>query len=131
MLNLAEYRKKPQALADFLPLLDWPRFRRRTLHRKLHVFGPHVAALGCADEAQALLWLLRTKPLLPNGQVDPAIADGATLRWPMPDGSYRATLWDTRTGRAPGAVDAQAAGGTLTLDVPAFAGDLALAVRRL
>ena len=57
------------ALARFLPLIDWPRFRRRNLRRAVGIEGGGVACFSCGDEHQALLWLLRTDCIAENGRV--------------------------------------------------------------
>ena len=86
----------------FLPLIDWPRFRRRKLHGQVAVEGGGVACFACGDQSQAVLWLLRTDCIAENGLV---YRDGrpARVRLAVPGlepGRYRITCWDTRRGRA-------------------------------
>ena len=80
-------RRAQKALSEFLPFVDWPRFDRRHLNGHLVASDPDVACFGCADEAQAVLWLLRTRPLLPDGRVDPG--NGGPVRVLIP----RLYLW--------------------------------------
>ena len=77
-------RTAQRAMADFLPLVDWTRFRRQPLEVAC---PPGLACFACADERQAVLFLLRTT-LLPDGRVDPAIRPGVTLAMPV-SGSAR------------------------------------------
>jgi len=50
----------PEALADFLPLIDWRRFRRGDLDGRIRVDGNGIETIGCGDDRQAVLWVLRT-----------------------------------------------------------------------
>ena len=124
-------RRAQKALSGFLPLVDWPRFDRRHLNGHLVANDPDVACFGCADEAQAVLWLLRTRPLLPDGRVDPGNGGPISVRFPglMP-GRYEAVLWDTREGRPAGRGRVAQNGDGTRVDVPALYADVAVAVRR-
>lgn len=123
-------RRAQLALARFLPLVDWAQFDRRPLDG-LAASDPSVACFGCGDAAQAVLFLLRRTPLLPDGRVDPASSGPVSLTVPgMADGACRAALWDTREGRATASVSAESQGGTLRLDLPALGPDAAVAVRQ-
>ena len=121
-------RLAQRSLSRFLPLIDWTRFRRVPLNRRIVVETPGVAAFGCGDRDQVLVWLVR-RALLPNGRV--SVERGpARIRLPgLADGGYRATLWDTRAGEALGIVRLQSTAGLATVEVPAFAGDVAIAIR--
>src|SRR5206468_4111604 len=59
-------RRAQRALSGFLPLIDWPNFRRRLLNGDLTCTDADVALFGCGDTEQALLYLLRQRPLLPD-----------------------------------------------------------------
>jgi mannan endo-1,4-beta-mannosidase len=124
-------RRAQKALADFLPLIDWPRFRRRTLSGEVRVHTPGLRAMACGDDRQAVLWLVRTDVLAPaTGRLRPdAPPLAAALDLPsLRDGAYKLIPWDTREGRALPALCAQSRDGVLPLrDLP-LATDLALAV---
>ena len=78
-----------------------------------------------------MLFLLRRTPLLPDGRVDPAASGSASVIVPgLADGPYRATVWDTRDGRAAASISACSGGGTLRLDLPALGADAAVALRQ-
>ncbi len=120
-------RRAQQALAGFLPLIDWPRFQRRILNAALRCDDPDVALFGCGDAAQAVLFLLRQRPLLGDGRIDPTRSGPVSVWLPgLKPGAYRATLWDTEAGRVIGTQDLTAD----RLDVPTLGPSLAIAVRR-
>jgi len=128
-------RRAQRSFADFLPLLDWSRFRRRNLDGALRVLGPAgplpgVAAFGCGDGRQAFVWLLRRDQLAGDGMVRrdaPPVAP--TVEIPGASaGRWRVTAWDTRVGARAGELLVEhAGGGPLRVRVPAFATDVALA----
>ena len=74
-------RQAQSALAAFLPLIDWQTFRRTPID--VSSPDPDLAIVACADDRQALLFLLR-RTLLPNGQVDPTPRPGPALNLPLP-----------------------------------------------
>ncbi len=123
-------RRAQAALAGFLPLVDWPSLRRRNLNEEIAVEGAEVAAFGCGDARQAVAWLLRRGPLLPDGRLDPEAGGPVAIRIPgLAPGRYRATPWDTRAGLALPPLEGAATGnGVLALDLPHLGPDLALAV---
>jgi mannan endo-1,4-beta-mannosidase len=123
-------RRAQAALGGFAALIDWPRFRRRNLEGAIAVDDPAVAAFGCGDARQAIVWLLRCRPLAPDGRLDPGAGGPVTLRAAgLAPGAYRATPWDTRTGRAGAALPGRAEGnGVLALHLPWVGPDLALAI---
>jgi mannan endo-1,4-beta-mannosidase len=127
----AGMRRAQKAMAGFLPLIDWPAFRRRNLNEEACATGP-VRVFACGDDRQAVAWLLRTDTLDPStGRLRhdvPAIAVDLALPCLRP-GAYRVTPWNTAEGRPGEPVTAEARDGTLTLAVPPFVADLALAVR--
>jgi mannan endo-1,4-beta-mannosidase len=121
------------ALAGFLSLIDWPRFRRRNMHGEVAIEGGGVAYFACGDAHQAVLWLLRTGAIAENGRV---YRDGqpAGIRIGVPGlarGRYRITCWDTLLGRAVDTAELDHGGGMLTFQPPAIAADLAVAIGRL
>jgi mannan endo-1,4-beta-mannosidase len=112
-------RDAQRALALFLPLIDWGRFRRQPA--SVACDDAAVACVACADREQAVLFLLRTGPLLSDGRVDPALRPGVRLG---PPARATATFYDPVAGtvlsRAP-ACD--------VLETPAFGACLAVAIR--
>ncbi|WP_374472414.1 hypothetical protein [Phenylobacterium sp.] len=126
-------RRAQAAMAGFLPLIDWPRFQRRNLNAEIVTGQRQVAAFGCGDERQAVVWLMRRAPRAQAGMLDRSAAPvRALVRVPgLAPGRYRVTAWDTVAGEVTGVVEAQAFGDALRFEAPAFVGDIALAVRRV
>ncbi|HYF54734.1 MAG TPA: hypothetical protein VEA41_10795 [Salinarimonas sp.] len=121
------------ALAAFLPLVDWLRFRRRPVEPLVGDAPPGLAAVACADEAQALAWLVLRDTIGPDGRLR-ADAAPVTPRLVIPGpapGRYRVTAFDTARGMPLGAIEAVADGRGLAVDGLSVATDLALAARRV
>jgi mannan endo-1,4-beta-mannosidase len=127
----AGMRRAQRSLADFLPLIDWPSFRRVHLGDAVRVSNPGIAAVACGDDAQAVVWLARTDTVGKNGMLRAdAPAVPVTLELPgLAAGKYRIVGWDTAHGK-PNAEWQTQSDGRLRLDVPPFSADLAIAVRR-
>jgi mannan endo-1,4-beta-mannosidase len=128
----AGMRRAQRALADFVPLIDWPRFRRVDLAGAVEVSARGVATFACGDDRQAVVWLLRTATRGPDGMLRRDVAPiGPRLQVPgLAPGRYRITSWDTSAGTSPAAIEAVAgADGKLSMPVPPFVADLALAIR--
>jgi hypothetical protein len=121
-----------RGMADFLPLIDWSRFRRRCLNDEVTVTGAALAPFACGDDHQAVVWVLRTDAVGADGRVwrdVPAVH--AHLRIPgLAPGRYRVTSWDTARGTGLGTREHDAGEDDLSLALPAFTTDLALAIRR-
>ena len=123
----AGMRRAQKAMADFLPLIDWQRFRRQNLNEEAKAPGCHTFA--CADERQAVVWLLRSRSLAPDGRMrrdrDP---QSATVTLPFEEAEVVVTEWDTESGTAVHRSQVQASGGTLRYRTQPFVADRALAV---
>ncbi|HEY3568377.1 MAG TPA: hypothetical protein VGP73_10635 [Thermoanaerobaculia bacterium] len=127
-------REAQKALAGFLPLIDWTRFRRRSLSQELEIEGSGCVGFACGDAAQAVVWVLRTDRLDRKGRVRrDAEPISVTLKIPgLAAGRYRVTPWDTVDGKCLGCFEvSHSGGGPLSLPLPALRTDLALAVRAL
>ncbi|MBA3517318.1 MAG: hypothetical protein H0T75_06695 [Rhizobiales bacterium] len=126
-------RSAQLALSRFLPLIDWPNFRRRNLSEEIKIASPKFAAFACGDERQALVWLLRRDTLQRSGKLKrmgPAAPVAPGIQVPgLRPGPYRVTAWDTTLGQPLGAFEAQADARGLAFQVPPFSADLALAIR--
>ncbi len=122
------------ALARFVPLVDWARFRRRNLNEEVQAFGQgRLAVFACGDDDQAVIWLLRRDTIRSDGRLDRRAAEvRPQVAVPgLRPGRYRVTGWDTAHGAARGEIEAVVAlGGGLCFETPAFVTDLALAIRR-
>jgi hypothetical protein len=125
-------RRAQLSLSKFLPLIDWPSFRRCNLNHEVTVLGPNVASFGCGDTRQALVWLLRTDAIGPDGRMrrDPEPLTPQIVVPGLERGTYTATLWNTEAGASLGQIEAEAGPEGLRLDIPAFITDVAVAIRR-
>jgi len=128
----AGMRRAQKALCGFLPLIRWESFRRRNLNQEIATGDPNIAAFGCGDAKQAVIWLLRRAPLALDGRVDATVETPVIVRVPgLSPGSYAVTAWDTGAGRVVREmrVSVAADGEVLTLPGLAIRADLALAIR--
>ena len=122
-------RGAQRAMAAFLPLVDWTRFRRRNLNEEI-VTPPGVAAFGCGDADQALTWLLRTDATGPRGTLTPSLPRSVEIRVPgLAPGPCRITTFDTATGRVVETFEATAE-EDLRIVVPELWADLAIVICR-
>jgi len=121
-------RRAQKAMADFLPLIDWPRFRRRNLSEEVKAAGHHVFA--CGDQDQALVWLLRRRATGADGRIREDLPlTPARVTLPLGARAAKVTEWDTRRGICIREQVVEAQGGTLHYETAPLAGDLALAIR--
>ncbi len=121
-------RRAQRGLADFLPLVDWRHFDRHPI--EVEVSDPAIACFACGDGRQALLWLLRTTPLLPDGRVDPDCRSAVSVRVPsLAPGPYWAAAWDTRAGCRAGRVPVRAGAHGVVVEMPAMPADVAISIQ--
>jgi len=126
-------REAQRGLAQFLPLIDFTRFRRRNLNQEVRVSIPAVRVAACGDGEQALVWLLRTDRILDNGMLD---RNAAPLR-PivsipgMREGAYNVTVWDTFSGQSTAQFIVNGGPEWTQVEVPGLITDLAIAARRI
>ena len=126
----AGMREAQAGMARFLPLIDWTTFRRRNLNAEIAVSDRGVAALGCGDERQAIVWLLAADRLGGDGLVAQGSPREVRVTVPgLAPGRCSLSLFDTRAGRTVGRQSAVADSAGLTATVT-LGGDLALAIRR-
>jgi hypothetical protein len=126
-------RRAQKAMADFLPEVEWPTFRRRNLNAEVVTApGPsHLAVFASGDMRQALVYLLRRDVVGADGRLR---ADAAPLRPVvrvpgLAGGTYRVSAWSTTTGRPVATLSAEVSGEALVFESPPVAGDMMLAVR--
>jgi mannan endo-1,4-beta-mannosidase len=93
-------REAQAAFARYQPLIDWQRFQRRCVNDTLAPSHPAVAAFGCSDASQAILYLLRTDLTQHDGTLrkEAAPIETCVHLHGMQAGDYRITAWDTRAG---------------------------------
>jgi mannan endo-1,4-beta-mannosidase len=123
-------RRAQKAMADFLPHIDWPSFRRRNLSGC--VKARHFHAFACGEETQALIWLLRRDNLGSDKRLR-RDAVPVTTSFTIPglaDGTYRVRGWDTEQGAMREDFSAIASGGTLKVTTADIVTDRAYAITR-
>ncbi len=127
----AGMRRAQGALARFLPEIDWTCFNRRCWNEQLDLSANGVAAFGCGDGDQAVLWLLRTEATGRDGMIKrDAKAREVSVTCPG-KGRYRVRLFDTEAGTIVREMDEEASEGRLDIRVQDFVRDIAIAVTRL
>ena len=91
-------REAQHAMSAFLPLIDWTSFDRRNWNEEASARGFHLFA--CGDRHQAVLFLLRSRSVGPDGRIRRDL-DGrpAEIRLPPMAGPLRVTEFDTLAGR--------------------------------
>jgi mannan endo-1,4-beta-mannosidase len=121
-------RRAQHAMAQFLPLLDWPAFRRRNLNHEVRV--RHFHPFACGNERQGLVWLLRRNTLAGDGRVRAdAVPVEAAIELPgLADGRYRVRGWGTSAGTPVDDLDAHASGGLLRFTSRPIVADRAFAI---
>jgi mannan endo-1,4-beta-mannosidase len=126
-------RSAQDALARFLPLIDWQHFRRRNLNDELRAAPDGVALFGSGDGEQAVVWLLRTDTVGSDGRLqERAAVLPVTVSIPaLRPGCYQVTMWDTRRGCAAGSREIAHEGVEALRIETAITTDLAFAVRKI
>lgn len=129
-----------QGMSRFLPAIDWVRFAPRPIDPWLRVVprraatGLHAPPLpiipfGCADERQAVIWLLRD---LRVTAAEPPVSDADLILPALPAGTWTCSFWRTWDGERIGERSLLAEGGEgMRLPLPSFGRDLAIVIRRI
>ena len=123
-------RVAQQSLANFMGYINWTNFRRKNLNHEISISSPAFAVFGCADDRQAIVWLLR-KNIIKGGMVDSSAGSTeVTITIPgLETGNYTVYCWNTASGTEVNRqqVNNKEAGSLTLTEVPVLT-DLALAV---
>ena len=123
-------RAAQKGMAEFLPLIDWPQFRRRNLAGEVRATGHHTFA--CGNERAVLAWLLRRNASGADGRMREDIAPApAKLRLPLSATAARVVEWDTRRGFRLREQVVEVKAGILRHETTPIRADLALAITAL
>lgn len=129
----AGMRRAQAALSRFLPLIDWPGFRRREVGERIRIDErPNdVAVFACGDERQAIVYLLRRGPFDARGRL--AVGAPRPTRLVVPGfapGACTLTACDPGSGEPVHTWREIAHADGLALALPPWGNDLVVALRR-
>ena len=130
-------RRAQSSLAAFTRYIDWVQFKRRNLNHEIQISTKAFAGFCCADEDQAIVWLLRQDKLVKSGKLKlvdkQAPPVSVTIIIPgIAAGNYRVYFWDTLPGKLIEQKDVQANdAGNIVVNIPPVITDVALAVKRI
>lgn len=95
----AGMRRAQKAMSAFLPSVDWTRFDRHLLTDELTCSDDDIALFGCGDGRSALIYALRLRPILPDGQIDPAVRSTVQVFLSKFEAKYvDVSIWDPIAG---------------------------------
>jgi len=128
-----------RGMSRFLAAVDWVRFAPAPIDPWLRVVprstasGPlapplRVIPFGCADERQAVIWLLRD---LRVSAAEPPVRSADLILQDLSAGTWVCSFWSTWEGERIGERSFRMEGGEVRLPLPSFARDLAIAIRRV
>ena len=126
-------RHAQAVMGEFARLIDWPGFASRNITGSIVVEPHDLLAYGCADDLQAVAWVVRGREALESDGPLPflPLLRGAAIRLPsMGPGAYRVTAMDTHNGHVL-LDEVRTLGRSPRLDLPPFRHDLAIALRRV
>lgn len=130
----AGMRAAQRSLSNFLPLMNWQRFRRRNWNDEIQISNKSFVPFGCGDEDQGIVWLLRRDAIGRNGMLrSDAKALSVDVSIPMKkEGCYHVVVWDTKAGRAVNeCLVPHGQGENLCLLTPPMRDDAAFCIRRV
>jgi hypothetical protein len=127
-------RQAQKSMAGFLPFIHWPTFTRKNLNQEIKISEAGFAVFGCADDRQAVVWLLRHNARYQRKRlVDPgAPALSVDVQVPfLQEGSYQVSVWETLAGTLREQFKAEAQAGMCRFTVASVVTDIALAITKL
>jgi len=107
--------------------IPWSTFAARNVDERLSVSTPDgqkVHPVGCGDEQQFLIWLVRESNSKKVGDGDTQLVLKASS-----EGSFQVRVFDTRTGKKIQQSVVKADSGKVTVVLPSFDKDIALIVK--
>jgi mannan endo-1,4-beta-mannosidase len=117
------------AVSRFVPLIRWGQLQRRDLGDRLTTTDPRVHAIGCGDDRQAIVWLVRAGPYAADRRLSLGLSRPARLCLSsFTDTLVTIAYWDTRSGVEIGRDQRRATASGVEVLTPPFQGDLALAM---
>lgn len=123
-------RRAQLALAKFSLLVEWEKFDRENINEKIEVSDNELVTFGCANEKQAIIWLLRK-----NRKVKKSVrkAESFTMKTPLQkEGIYNFIFWDTTEGKITGTMQVNHHGfERLQVNLPFISKDLLILIKKL
>lgn len=124
-------RRAQRSLAGFVELIDWARFARAPMADRLRCDDPDIAVFGSADASQAIIYLLRQRPLLSDGRIDPSVKSSPTLSVSgFEQICTEIVRWDTISGGVTLVAEVMPINGVLSFPVEKFGSEAAIVLRR-
>ncbi len=119
-------------MADFAGLIDWRTFAARNASGEVRARPEELLVYACCDDRQAVIWVLRDRDAL-DGEGDlpfrPLLTGAALELPPLETGAYVATCIETHNGHTLAETVLSSRGGPMTLELPPFRHDVAVAIR--
>ena len=127
-------RRAQKHLAEFSHLLDWKNFRRKNKNEEVKADHSGLSVFACADERQALVWLLRNDTIQKKiGTLHPQ-AEPVDTQLTIPDmeeGDYSVITFNTGEGIVTSERTFSCPGGNLFIPVEDIVTDVAIAIRKI
>ncbi len=125
-------RKAQYSLSCFLLLINWQQFNRKNLNNEVILSDPSLSVFCCADNQQAVLWLLRVNSTNKKGMVTkPEHCESPLAKIPgMEAGNYNIIMWNTEQGSVVDNYETSIDAG-MELLLPPIEKDLAIAIRKI
>lgn len=94
----AGMRRSQYSLSEFIKLVDWKTFSRKSLNDSITFPGGNVLHFSCGDEKQAIIWLLNREHSNSRGR-QRKYSNQCTMNLSMPSGKYKMICWNTDEAR--------------------------------
>lgn len=123
-------RRAQRSLAEFAALVDWANFDRKLLDDRIGCDDPDIVVFGSGYASQAILYLLRQRPFLSDGRLDPSATSTVTISVSgFGCGNLHVLIWDTICGRIVFENDVAVNEGEVNVVVEDFASETMIVLR--
>ncbi|WP_227006169.1 glycoside hydrolase 5 family protein [Rufibacter latericius] len=121
-------------MTGFLDLVNWATFKRKNLNQEIKISKAAFAVFGCADDQQAVVWLLRQDALYQRKRLMNPEASPLSVEIQIPglqNGLYQITTWNTSEGAVREQFRVEVKDGNCSFTVPEVRTDVAVAVMKV
>ncbi len=125
-------RQAQGVMADFARLIDWRAFAAENVSLRVEARPEELLAYACVDARQCVAWVLRARDQLGDeGELPfrPLLSDASLVLPAMEPGRYDVSCMETHHGHTLGEATIEVGEGAVTIELPPFRHDLAIAVR--